>query len=186
MERLPFWVLNHKFPSTFDSESKTVIEQTARVYGAMQTLIDEYNAFVQATNTSIEAFEKGVQDSICEFKTGITCLLENYIKSIDQKVNEAINNMAISSGSSRIGYVTLSAEGWSGSASPYSQVVDIEGVTENTQVDLTPSVEQLAIFHEKDLAFVTENNDGVVTVYAVGQKPTNSYTIQATLTEVIV
>lgn len=86
----------------------------------------------------------------------------------------------------RISEVTLRASGWTGSASPYSQIVTVNGVTENDQVDLTPSVEQLAVFHEKDLAFVTENDGGVVTVYAVGQKPTNDYTIQVTLTEVVV
>jgi hypothetical protein len=86
--------------------------------------------------------------------------------------------------SARIGYVTLSASDWVGDASPYSQVVGVDGVTEYTQVDLTPSVEQLAVFHQKDLAFVTENEDGVVTVYAIGQKPENDYTIQVTMTEV--
>ena len=82
--------------------------------------------------------------------------------------------------------VTLRADMWQGTASPYSQVVGIYGVTENSQVDLTPSIEQLAIFHNKDLAFVTENVDGVVTVYALGDKPTNDYTIQVTITEVYV
>lgn len=85
-----------------------------------------------------------------------------------------------------IGYATLLGSMWVGNASPYSQVVSIEGVTENSQVDLTPSVEQLAIFYEKDLAFVTENEGGVVTVYAIGQKPQNDYTIQVTITEVLV
>ena len=83
-----------------------------------------------------------------------------------------------------IGEVTLLASEWVGEASPYSQVVTIAGVTENSQVDLTPSVEQLAVFHHKDLAFVTENEDGVVTVYAIGDKPMNDYTIQVTITEV--
>lgn len=87
---------------------------------------------------------------------------------------------------SKISTVTLLADKWLGTKSPYSQVVTIEGVTENTQVDLTPDVEQLVIFHEKDLAFVTENEGGVVTVFAVGQKPTNDYTIQVTMTEVAV
>lgn len=86
----------------------------------------------------------------------------------------------------RIGNVTILADKWIGTASPYSQVVTIEGVTENSQVDLTPSVEQLAIFYGKDLAFVTENKDGIVTVYAIGQKPENDYTIQVTITEVAV
>ena len=85
---------------------------------------------------------------------------------------------------SRISTATLLANNWIGAESPYSQVVTIEGATEKSQVDLTPSVEQLAIFHNKDLAFVTENEDGVVTVYAIGQKPTNDYTMQVTLTEV--
>lgn len=87
---------------------------------------------------------------------------------------------------SRISTATLLADHWIGTESPYSQVVTVVGATENSQVDLTPSVEQLAIFHNKDLAFVTENVDGVITVYAIGQKPENDYTIQVTLTEVIV
>lgn len=84
----------------------------------------------------------------------------------------------------RIVDIELPASGWEGDASPYSQVVDIEGITENSQVDLTPSVEQLVIFHDKDLAFVTENEDGVATVYVIGDKPSADYTIQATITEV--
>ena len=63
-------------------------------------------------------------------------------------------------------------------------MVEVAGVTENSQVDLTPSVEQLDIFYQKDLAFVTENEGGVVTVYAIGDKPANDYTIQVTITEV--
>lgn len=91
---------------------------------------------------------------------------------------------SLSKPTARIAYVDLLAANWIGSASPYSQVVEIDGVTENSQVDLTPSIEQLVIFYEKDLGFVTENEDGIVTVYAIGQKPENDYTIQVTITEV--
>jgi hypothetical protein len=83
-----------------------------------------------------------------------------------------------------IGEVTLLASAWVDENNLHSQVVEIEGVTENSQVDLTPSVEQLLIFYEKDLTFVAENEGGIVTVYAIGQKPTNDYTIQVTITEV--
>jgi hypothetical protein len=86
--------------------------------------------------------------------------------------------------SAMIGEVTLLASKWVGSEHLYSQVVNIDGVTENSQVDLTPSVEQLVVFYEKDLTFVTENEGGVVTVYAIGQKPTNDYVVQITVTEV--
>ena len=91
---------------------------------------------------------------------------------------------SLSKSSARIAYVDLLASNWIGDSSPYSQVVEIDGVTENSQVDLTPSVEQLVIFHDKDLGFVAENEDGVVTVYAIGQKPLDDYAMQVTITEV--
>lgn len=84
----------------------------------------------------------------------------------------------------RIGEVELLAAKWIGEDNLWSQVVTIEGVTANSQVDLTPSVEQLVIFYEKDLTLVAENENGVVTVYVIGQKPQNDYTIQVTITEV--
>lgn len=84
----------------------------------------------------------------------------------------------------RVSTVTLLADKWVGNASPYSQVVEIEGVTEYSQVDLKPDVEQLDIFHNKDVGFVTENEDGVVTVYLIGKKPDNDYTMQVSITEV--
>lgn len=88
------------------------------------------------------------------------------------------------SAAGRIVEVDLPASAWEGSDNLYSQVVTIEGVTEYSKVDLLPSVEQLAIFHQKDIAFVTENEDGVVTVYIIGDKPTGDYTMQAQITEV--
>lgn len=84
----------------------------------------------------------------------------------------------------RVANVNLLAANWVGDQNPYSQVVEIEGITPYSQVDLTPDVAQLVVFYEKDLTFVTENEDGVVTVYAIGQKPENDYTVQVTITEV--
>ena len=66
----------------------------------------------------------------------------------------------------------------------YSQVVSIDGVTEYSKVDLQPTAEQMVIFYEKDLSFVAENEDGIVTVYCIGQVPQNDYAIQATISEV--
>lgn len=97
-----------------------------------------------------------------------------------EKIVEAVNI----STKARTGDVTLLASEWRGTSSPYSQTVTVEGVTENSQVDLTPSDAQVAIFHEKDLAFVTKNRGGVVTVSAIGQKPMNDYEMQVTITEV--
>lgn len=91
----------------------------------------------------------------------------------------------VQGGGGRISYIDLPSAKWQGSASPYSQVVSITGITENSKVDINPSIEQLAIFHTKDIAFVAENEDGVVTVYCIGQKPTADYQMQITITEVL-
>lgn len=80
--------------------------------------------------------------------------------------------------------VTLLASSWVGSGKRYSQVVSIDGVTGNSKVNLTPSVEQIAIFYDKDITFTTENDGGVVTVYVIGQKPENDYMIPADIVEV--
>lgn len=83
--------------------------------------------------------------------------------------------------------VTIYPDKWvKASDDRFYQVVSINNatITANSKVDLQPSSEQLCIFHEKDLAFVTENEDGVISVFCVGQVPTNEYTIQITITEV--
>ena len=91
---------------------------------------------------------------------------------------------SLSQNKSKISNINLLAANWVGSSSPYSQVVSIDGITENSQVDLTPNIDQLVTFYEKDLSFVTENDGGIVTVYAIGQKPVGDYNIQVTITEV--
>lgn len=85
--------------------------------------------------------------------------------------------------------VTIYADKWvKANDDRWYQIVTVDNavITSRSKVDLQPSSDQLAIFHEKDLAFVTENEDGVVSVYCVGQVPTNDYTIQATVMEVAI
>lgn len=89
-----------------------------------------------------------------------------------------------SRGGSSISTVTLLAANWTGSASPYSQVVAINGVTERSKVDLQPTAAQTAELQDEDIAFMAENNNGVVTVYALNGKPAVDYTLQVQLTEV--
>lgn len=88
--------------------------------------------------------------------------------------------------SAKIADVTLFSSAWVGSDSPYAQVVAIDGVTKSSQVDLKPNAQQLELLHEKDLVFVTENEGGVVTVYAIGDKPTGDWTLQVSIMEAVV
>ena len=65
---------------------------------------------------------------------GIDYFTEEEMKQI---MDEVKRNASLA----KIGNVTIRANNWVGAASPYSQIVTIEGVTENSQVDLTPSVD---------------------------------------------
>lgn len=106
------------------------------------------------------------------------------IRSQVEMLAELIGEGAVQA---RLSTVTIEASAWETKADGlHSQVVTIEGITEYSKVDLLPSVEQLAIFHNKDVAFVTENEDGVVTVFAIGDKPMMDYTMQVSITEVTV
>lgn len=85
----------------------------------------------------------------------------------------------------KISEVTLLAAAWvSEEDKRHSQIVEIKDVSNKSQVDLTPDVQQLEVFYEKDVTFTTRNLSSEVTVYAIGQKPLNDYTVQVTLTEV--
>lgn len=59
----------------------------------------------------------------------------------------------------------------------------INGVTANSHVDLQPTVAQLTELQSLDVVFVAENDNGVVTIYVVNNKPTSDYTIQVIITE---
>ena len=85
--------------------------------------------------------------------------------------------------------VTIYADKWvQATDDRWYQTVTVDNaiITPTSKVDLQPNSEQLCVFHEKDLAFVTENENGVVSIYCVGQVPQNDYTIQATVTEVVI
>ena len=80
--------------------------------------------------------------------------------------------------------VAVFADKWEGETSPFRQVVTIPGVTKYTQVDVTPTAAQFELMRGKELAFLAENVDGVVTMKAIGEKPQNDYVLQVTMYEV--
>lgn len=150
-----------------------------------------YSAYQIAVNEGFKGTEQEWLESLKgdkgdEGRTAYDYALEGgYVGTEEEFARDFIASISANISYSKISEATLLADKWVGDSSPYSQVVNIVGSTINSQVDLTPSVNQLATFYEKDLAFVTENYNGVITVYAIGQKPQNDYTIQVTLTEVL-
>ena len=84
----------------------------------------------------------------------------------------------------RITHITLDTASWSGSSSPYFQVVEINTVTSATKVELNPTVSQIVSLQNDDIALMAENDGGVVTIYSFGGVPSSNMTMQCTLTEV--
>ena len=176
---------NAKYFFVYLSNQADPIENIQVEYGPTAT---EYEAYV--TPKTYTPKQNGSVDGVVSLKPGMALatdtagvkLTVEYNRDINVVIKELLNKF---SPAARIASVSLPASKWTGSGSLYSQVVSIAGITENSQVNLTPSVEQLSIFYDKDLTFITENDGGVVTVYVIGQKPQNDYTIQANIVEVI-
>lgn len=80
--------------------------------------------------------------------------------------------------------ITLPAENWKGAKSPYSMAVSVEGLSVRSRIDLWPSVDTLESLRIMGSGLCAENNEGAVTVYALGNKPNTDITVQATITEV--
>lgn len=139
----------------------------------------EGNATAKTLRGSINSLDVLVIDAYgVAVRNGFEGTEKEWLESLKGEKGDSVS-------ASFISHIDLLSAKWQGEDNLYSQVVDIEGVTEFSKVDINPSVEQLAVFYQKDIAFVTENEDGVVTVYCIGQKPLDDYTMQVTITEVI-
>ena len=88
MYLLPKWVLTQNRPSVYDSESLTSVQMVAKVYQAMNDLIEEYNKFADEVNASILEYQESLTKDNEAFKECITTIVENYIKSIDIKIEK--------------------------------------------------------------------------------------------------
>lgn len=84
MNRLPKWVLANPFPAIHDFESLTVNDQTARIYGAMNQLIEEWNKMIE----QLSNFEKSETESREEFELKITKVMREFICSMEQKYSD--------------------------------------------------------------------------------------------------
>lgn len=80
--------------------------------------------------------------------------------------------------------VSIPTANWTGDTAPYSQVVTVNGVTANSKVDLQPTAAQILELQEADIMLMAENDNGAVTIYALGGIPTSDYTMQVLITEV--
>jgi len=86
ISKLPNWVLVNKFPAFYDTESLTAVEQTARVYGKINELIESYNKYVEEINKAINDIATEKDEDVKAFICRISCLTDNYINTVDMKI----------------------------------------------------------------------------------------------------
>ena len=87
IKHLPHWVLTDLQPAFYDVESGTTLQQTAKIYGKVQELIDLYNEFVTKVNQYITDFEDGIIKDFEDFRNCIIVTMNQYIETIDTKIN---------------------------------------------------------------------------------------------------
>ena len=81
--------------------------------------------------------------------------------------------------------INILAGAWIGASHPYSQVVACNGVNANSKLDLQPTPIQIAALQDAEISLMLTNNNGVVTAWAIGNKPTSDYTMDVLITEVV-
>jgi hypothetical protein len=80
--------------------------------------------------------------------------------------------------------ITMLAANWSGTSNPWSQVVACNGVNVNSKLDLQPTPTQVVALQDAEISLMATNTNGVVTIYALGGKPTSDMTMDVLITEV--
>lgn len=81
--------------------------------------------------------------------------------------------------------VTLLADNWTGDANPWSQAVELAALADDDRVELCPSAEQIVLLQEEEISLVAANDNSVLTIFAIGNKPSFDITMQILLTSVI-
>jgi hypothetical protein len=85
----------------------------------------------------------------------------------------------------RVSTITLAASGWTGDKNPWSQVITVNGVTENSKIDPQPTAIQIVELQDAEITLMFQNDNGVVTAWVIGNKPTQDYTMDVLITEVV-
>lgn len=99
-----------------------------------------------------------------------------------QEVWGALSDPTVSA--PRSTYIDLLADAWLGSSQPYSQVVSISGINANDKIDLLPTAQQILSLQNEDVSLVAENNNGILTIYSMGGKPSIDFNMQILITAV--
>lgn len=105
-------------------------------------------------------------------------------KSLSSICNCDGDDVTVCSSMPKLTTVMIPDSGWSGSSSPYSQVIAVNGVNVNSRLELLPTPAQISELQEAEISMTITNNNGVVTLYSFYGKPANTMEMQILITDV--
>lgn len=88
MELLPKWVFPGTYPAVYEFDSATAIEMVAKLHGAMQELIKEYNTFSETLKTENENFKNTIDETCSLFAVDLRQEFQDFIDVVDIKIRE--------------------------------------------------------------------------------------------------
>lgn len=81
---LPHWVLTDLQPAFYDTEAVTVLELLSKIYGKINELVEDYNAYVDEVNQIIA----DLSDNEEEFQAAMQQAFDNFVLTVNQKLAE--------------------------------------------------------------------------------------------------
>lgn len=103
MNQLPPWNIPSTAPAVHDLESVSSLEMVSKLYGAMQSLITEWNEHSETVNAALSAKDTEVRNALQEFEHKFTCIsndlvtmVRDYEKRMDGKITDAVHEAVIS------------------------------------------------------------------------------------------
>lgn len=90
---MPPWALTNPQPAFLESESGSVLQQTAVMYAKVNELVESYNSFTQNINKEMQDFLDADAKSKEEHMTAIRQEFQDFIDVINLKVMELENSM---------------------------------------------------------------------------------------------
>lgn len=97
MNKLPDWNIPSTVPAVHDLESRSSLEMVAKLYGAMQSLITEWNEYREKATAAASAKDTEFSAALAEFEHKFTCIsndlvqmVRDYDKKLEGKITEVV------------------------------------------------------------------------------------------------
>lgn len=84
---LPKWHLMPNRPSFYDTDSKTLLELASVLHASMNSLITDYNKFVEAVNNNLTDFTARTEENQKNFEVGLRQEFQEFINIVDLKIS---------------------------------------------------------------------------------------------------